>query len=95
MEYKVGDKVRIRSWNSMANEFEEDVSEGVRYIPTYCGERRLSFVYPMRAFCGKTMLISEVLFDGNIFRLQECGAFYFNTSMFDPTFQNTNRGESV
>ena len=52
MKYKVGDKVKVRSWNDMEKEF------GLRAtgsIDTHCG-----FTSSMRKFCGKIVTISEV-----------------------------------
>ncbi len=82
MEYKVGDKVRIRSWNSMANEFGFD-DVGDIYIPD-----EIYFVRDMRRFCGT---VHRIVCDNldNIYSLNGAGTYNYSKSMFDQSFQNT------
>lgn len=51
MEFKVGDRVRIKSWEQMEKEF--GISHGD--IPCKCG-----FNSEMRHLCGRTATISEI-----------------------------------
>lgn len=73
--FKVGDKVRVRSWISMAKEFGTD-SCGVIKVPR-------SFMPDMAEFCGKTVTISRVI-AGDTYRIKEdrCG-WTFSSEMFE------------
>ncbi len=52
-KYKVGDRVKVRSWDSMAKQFGVD-SRGTIMVPC-------SFMLDMREFCGRTVTISRVI----------------------------------
>ncbi len=82
MEYKVGDKVRIRSWNSMANEFGVD-DEGDIYIPD-----EIFFVRDMRSYCGTIHQITRKFqsWDCDGYSLEDLSCSY-SRSMFDQSFK--------
>lgn len=60
-KYKVGDKVRVREWEDMANEFGIDA----------CGDIdcEISFVTSMAMFCGRVVTIKDV--NGNFYEIEE------------------------
>ncbi len=82
MEYKVGDKVRIRSWNSMANEFGLDCngdiySPGEGWVPT-----------SERSFCGTIHKISgKSCITHNVYYLDHIESYSFFSLMFDQSFK--------
>lgn len=51
MRYKVGDKVRVRQWDDMVEEF--DVNDGNIYMTGCC------FIKKMKQYCGKTYEVSN------------------------------------
>lgn len=55
MRYKVGDKVKVREWDDMEEEFGMD-----EYGDIDCN---FSFVKNMKEYCGKEMTVSRVLTD--------------------------------
>lgn len=52
MEFKVGDRVRIKSWEQMEKEFGKDYFESINCIPR--------FIEDMKHLCGKTATIDEI-----------------------------------
>lgn len=52
MKYKVGDRVRIRKWNDMLNEFGLTTEDEIDCNGVY-------FVGEMREYCGKVVTISK------------------------------------
>ena len=70
-EYKVGDKVTIRSWESMEREFGADGSDDLN-----CG-----FVSAMRHICGISTTISEVHKSG-VYNVLNGEFFAFTQQMF-------------
>lgn len=52
MEFKVGDRVRIKSWEQMEKEFGKDCFESINCIPR--------FIEDMKHLCGKTATIDEI-----------------------------------
>ena len=52
---KVGDKVRVRDWEDMEEEFGLDRDGDIKYTP--------SFVTEMRKFCGKVVNVNDVAYD--------------------------------
>lgn len=71
IEIKVGDKVKIRTWESMEKEFGLD-DDG-------CIKTKDYFVTNMRKFCGQTVTVKEIkdgFYEGN-FRIEE-DSFYYN-----------------
>lgn len=55
MEFKVGDRVRIKSWEQMEKEFGKNSDGGIDCIACKCG-----FNSEMRHLCGRTATISEI-----------------------------------
>lgn len=58
MKYKIGDKVRVRKWNDMVDEFGTDEDGD---IPVTLA---ISFIKEMSIFCGDIFTISEINGDG-------------------------------
>ena len=50
--YKVGQKVRVKSWEQMEKEFGKDYFESINCIPR--------FIEDMKHLCGKTATIDEI-----------------------------------
>lgn len=72
--YKIGDKVKIRSWKSMENEFGLD---GRGNIDSY-----ISFVEAMRQSCGKEMVITDRLGMGTSYSVDGGGGFVYSRDTF-------------
>lgn len=72
--YKPGDTVKIRSWDSMKNEF------GVNQWGAI--DMNIVFVPHMRRNCGKIMRISCYEFDNLGYLLQNTDPFVFSLDMF-------------
>ena len=74
-KFEVGDKVRVRSWASMAKEYGED-SHGAIKVPC-------SFMPDMGRFCGRTVTISRVI-GRDAYRIKEDGyGWTFSSGMFE------------
>lgn len=75
MNYRPGDKVRVRQWEAMKRKYGLVGS----IIPT-----RLSFIVPsMQPFCGKVVTIASVDKDG-VYRIKEDnGKFFWDRNMFE------------
>lgn len=74
MKYKVGDKVRVRSWEDMEKEF--GVTDAGR-IPI---GKDVTFVPLMRPYCGKELVISSV--DKDAYKVKGL-AWYWVDEMFE------------
>lgn len=74
MKYKVGDKVRVRSWEDMKKEF--GVTDAGR-IPI---SKDVTFVPLMRPYCGKELVISSV--DKDCYKVKGL-AWYWVDEMFE------------
>lgn len=73
-KYKIGDKVKIRSWESMKNEF------GLNWygdINSY-----ISFAGAMRQSCGKEMVITDRLGMGTSYSVDGGGGFVYSCDTF-------------
>lgn len=80
MKYKVGDRVKVRSWNQMVNEY------GVNQ----CGDIKMKplFINSMREYCEKIVTIKEVC--GYHYCIKEdCGDWFWSDDMFDIVEKNT------
>lgn len=80
-DFYVGQKVRIREWDDMLEEFGERSAGGIR-----C---RHVFTEEMRHLCGKectikSMSCAEDERDSGTVTLKENGEFYFSTDMIEP-----------
>lgn len=51
MKYKIGDKVKVRTWGDMALEFSVDEDGDIK-VPLY-------FTKKMEQYCGKTVTIKD------------------------------------
>ena len=72
-KFKVGDKVRVRSWESMEKE------DGLNYYDSIAV--RCSFVKEMKPLCGKTVTISRASMDGT-YCIEE-GGYFWSDGMFE------------
>lgn len=59
--FNVGDRIAVREWEDMAEEYGEKGKAPNAYIP--CA---FNFVSGMRQFCGKEFVISNIKSNGNI-----------------------------
>ena len=53
MRYRVGDKVKVREWDDMVEEFGTDEDGGI--------DCNMCFVEYMKKYCGKEMTVNRVL----------------------------------
>ena len=82
MKYKVGDKVRVRKWDDMVEEFGEYI-ESID-IPI------CSFTKEMREYCGEIVTIKEIK-DGNSYYIKEDNEeWYWVDEMFEYVFTESN-----
>ncbi len=72
-DFKVGDTVRIRSWEDMEKEF------GIKYGTIQC---EFEFVEAMRKHCGKILNITSIE-DGYIRFAEDVGAWNYSTDMIE------------
>jgi hypothetical protein len=59
--YHVGDRVIVRQWDSMMEEFGSDPYGGIAVHPN-----KLSFVLNMKPFCGKEFIVDGIFHDKNL-----------------------------
>lgn len=59
--YHVGDRVIVRQWDSMMEEFGSDPYGGIAVHPN-----KLSFVLDMKPFCGKEFIVDRIFHDKNL-----------------------------
>lgn len=79
MKFKVGDKVRVRSWESMKKEF--GVIDKWNTINN-------GFTTGMRNYCGNIYEISAVHDD--YYSLKNCSSYWFVDNMLEPVKSETN-----
>lgn len=87
--FKIGDKVKIRTWESMAKEFGTDRDGDI--------ECKCWFVTDMKKYCGKVFTIREVLRNGN-YRLSGDDDVYsrrFSEDMFEDNVVKFKVGDKV
>ena len=65
MKYKVGDKVRVKSWERLVEEYGLKENELGEYIPI----RNVDFTEEMKEFCGKVVTIEGK--EGDIYMIEE------------------------
>lgn len=79
MEFKVGDRVRIKSWEQMEKEFGKDYFESINCIPR--------FIEDMKYLCGKTATIDEIYnYDIKLKDWSDAGGkihWFFSTDMIE------------
>lgn len=68
MVLQVGDKVKVRSWESMKKQFGIRISGAINISPY--------FIEDMQKFCGQTVTISEIPDRSCYFRIIEDGGEY-------------------
>lgn len=80
-EIKIGDLVRVRQWNDMANEFEID-DDGDIYIP----QKDTYFIEQMKNLCGKVLTVSNVygLHGEIVYEFTENISWYLCSEMLEP-----------
>jgi len=85
LKYKVGDKVRIRSWKDMVDEFSL-TSQGDIMIPRHTKRGDgydLPFTKPMKRFCGKIFEILHVFEDTKKYELKGAEEYGFTDGMLE------------
>ena len=82
MKFKVGDKVKVRSWEDMRDEFGTD-DDGDIIIK----EEKVYFLKKMLDFCGTTQIISAVR-DKSYFFKNDNG-WHFTEEMFEPVIKKS------
>ena len=80
MKYKVGDKVKIRSWEDMEKEFGLDSDGDIK-----TGD--IDFVRGMEHYCGKELTISEVY--SSFYHTFEGGDWAYADNMFEDVSETT------
>ena len=80
MKYKVGDKVKIRSWEDMEKEFGLDSDGDIKNGDT-------NFVRDMEHYCGKELTISEVY--SSFYHTFEGGDWAYTDNMFEDVSETT------
>ena len=83
MNYKIGDRVRVREWDDMAKEF------GVDEYGNIPASLALYFIKTMSIFCGDIFTISEINDDGYILLGDEYG-FTFTDEMLVPVAESVD-----
>lgn len=78
MEYKVGDRVRIKTWEKMAQEFDVDEDGDIRTSNTFY------FNKSMKQYCEKIYVIKNAnYYNGYYYRLEGIDDYTFNDDMFE------------
>lgn len=78
MEYKVGDRVRIKTWEKMAQEFGVDEDGDIRTSNT------LYFNKSMKQYCEKIYVIKNAnYYNGYYYRLEGIDDYTFNDDMIE------------
>ena len=65
LKYKVGDKVRVKSWKRLIEDYGLKEDESGKYIPI----RDIDFTEEMKEFCGKVVTIDAIV--GNVYMIAE------------------------
>ena len=74
MEYKVGDRVRIKTWEKMVDEYE------INNFGDIVVDRRLYFLRSMKEYCGNVYVIRDA---GINYKLEGINTFSFNDNMIE------------
>lgn len=88
MRYKVGDLVKVRKWDDMADQYE--VRDGVLgpqiLVPNDVNKNfKTHFINSMKSYCGKTFRIYKVLPDDGLYQIEEMG-YYLNDNMLEEAY---------
>lgn len=76
MRYKVGDKVKVKTWDKMVREFglDSDVDINCKHL----------FVKPMDCWCGEEMTIKKVIeYDDRYYMEEDLAAWDWSDDMLD------------
>lgn len=80
MKFKVGDKVRVRSWESMEREFGLNENGNIK-----CSIETIFFVKNMKKYCGKIVEVKEIR--DNYYRIKnDIETWNFTDDMLEPAF---------
>ena len=74
MEYKVGDRVRIKTWEKMVDEYE------INNFGDIVVDGRLYFLRSMKEYCGNVYVIRDA---GINYKLEGINTFSFNDNMIE------------
>ena len=74
MEYKVGDRVRIKTWEKMVDEYE------INNFGDIVVDGRLYFLRSMKEYCGNVYVICDA---GINYKLEGINTFSFNDNMIE------------
>lgn len=78
MKYKAGDKVRVRSWESMEKEFGVNKNGSIK-----CRIEEVWFIKDMKKYCGEIVTIKEAI--DNIYKTKEDDELWnFTDDMLEP-----------
>ena len=66
MKYNVGDRVKVKAWEKLVEEYGLEDDDFGEYIPV----KDFSFTKDMRKFCGQVVTIGDI--DGDIYIISEC-----------------------
>ena len=67
LKYKIGDKVRVKTWEKLVKEYGLKENELGEYIPI----RNVGFTEDMKDFCGKVVTIDCVIPENGIYLIEE------------------------
>lgn len=85
MKYKVGDKVRVRQWDDMLEEFGEYITS------TSIDIQRCLFTKEMREYCGEIVTIKEIKGGNSYYIIKEDNeAWYWVDEMFEEICSESN-----
>ncbi len=77
MKYKVGDKVKVRSWESMKKEFGLNKNGSIK-----CRTEEVCFIEDMKEYCWEIVTIKEAI--NNIYKVKEDSEIWnFTDDMFE------------
>lgn len=82
-KFNVGDKVKVRKWEDMANEFGVDGAHTI-HLPWF------SFIPQMRLFCGREVIIRMVMPHGYLIEGDRCN-WSFDEECFERKEENKPR----
>ena len=80
LEYKIGDKVKIREWDDMEEEFELDTWGDIRINNDY---QFIFYTSPMKKYCGKEAIIIQKFPNGRYALDIDNGKYVYSVEMFE------------
>lgn len=103
-EFKVGDEVTIRSWDSMAEKYgTKEIFQGFPFLKLVVSLKankeitdeaikspRCSIVEPMKEFCGKKVKIRKAYKKCNTYELEDCGEWVWPAEAFEEFSEEEN-----